>query len=222
MLRSGCLPTSAWVVTNSYYTYARGFEITTNFDNQLQNLCCILVKYVARFVYTTSSPGTLARCFICSCQASFVAVFDHSSLWASQKVLSPHPQKGLFCLFWTNAAMLQNKISKVTLLSIHAKFHALRRSRISPELLFSTRNWHIVNDWTVSHDKWEWSIVKPYKSTPVDLCLSTDSSVYPCHEKAISMFVAVEFNFSWLGEGKLIWINWNPNPRVLLHEDLYL
>ena len=115
MLRSGCLPTSSWVVTNSYYTYVRGFEITTNFDNQLQNLCCILVKYVARFVYTTSSPGTLARCFICSCQASFVAVFDHSSLWASQNTLSPHPQKGLFFSVLNQHSYSQNEICKVTL-----------------------------------------------------------------------------------------------------------
>ena len=136
MLRSGCLPTSAWVVTNSYYTYVRGFEITTNLDNQLQNLCCILVKYVARFVYTTSSPGTLARCFICSRQASFVAVFDHSSLWASQKALSPHPQKGLF-FFCSEPTQLfpKRNLQSDTLLSLHAKFHALRCSRIFPELL---------------------------------------------------------------------------------------
>ena len=45
MLRSGCLPTSAWVVMNSYYTYVRGFEITTNLDNELKNFCCIILTH---------------------------------------------------------------------------------------------------------------------------------------------------------------------------------
>ena len=42
----------------------------------------------------------------------------YCSLWASQKAPSLHPQEGLFCLFWTNAAMFrisQNKIRWVTL-----------------------------------------------------------------------------------------------------------
>ena len=37
----------------------------------------------------------------------------YCSLWASQKAPSPHPQEGLFYLFWTNAAKFQISQNKI-------------------------------------------------------------------------------------------------------------